>query len=79
MKNYPHNIKPIKYARLKAEMDQWLKKHRKDDSPAMVIANDTGRYKVFLKSLRYIEIFNRNSRIKDTAVSGKGAGYFNLA
>ena len=53
-------IKPIKYVRLKAEMDQWLKKHRKDDSPAMVITNDTGRYKVFLKSLRYVETFNRN-------------------
>ncbi len=53
-------IKPMKYVRLKAEMDQWLKKHRKDDSPAMVITNDTGRYKVFLKSLRYVETFNRN-------------------
>lgn len=53
-------IKPLKYVRLKAEMDQWLKKHRKDDSPAIVIANDTGRYKVFLSSLRYVETFNRN-------------------
>ena len=53
-------IKPMKYVRLKAEMDQWLKKHRKDDSPAMVITNDIGRYKVFLKSLRYVETFNRN-------------------
>ena len=53
-------IKPMKYVRLKAEMDQWLKKHRKDDSPAMVIINDTGKYKVFLKSLRYVETFNRN-------------------
>lgn len=53
-------IKPMKYVRLKAEMDQWLKKHRKDDSPAMMVSNDTGRYKVFLKSLRYVETFNRN-------------------
>ncbi len=53
-------LKPLKYVRLKAEMDQWLKKHRKDDSPAMVIANDTGRYKVFMNSLRYVETFNRN-------------------
>lgn len=53
-------IKPMKYVRLKAEMDQWMKKHRKDDSPSMVVANDTGRYKVFLKSLRYVETFNRN-------------------
>ncbi len=53
-------IKPMKYVRLKAEMDQWLKKHRKDDSPSIVMANDTGKYKVFLKSLRYVETFNRN-------------------
>lgn len=53
-------IKPMKYVRLKAEMDQWLRKHRKDGSLAMVIINDTGRYKVFLKSLRYVETFNRN-------------------
>lgn len=53
-------IKPMKYVRLKAEMDQWIKRHRKDDSPSMVIANDSGKYKVFLKSLRYVETFNRN-------------------
>jgi len=53
-------IKPLKYVRLKAEMDQWLKKHRKDDRPAMVIVNDTGRYRVILNTLRYVETFNRN-------------------
>lgn len=53
-------IKPMKYVRLKAELDQWLKKHRKNDSPSLVIANDSGKYKVFLKSLRYVETFNRN-------------------
>lgn len=53
-------IKPMKYVRLKAEMDQWLKKHRKRDCPFLVIANDSGKYKVFLKSLRYVETFNRN-------------------
>ena len=53
-------IKPMKYVRLKAEMNQWLKKHRRFDTPSLVIANDTGRYKVFLKSLRYVETFNRN-------------------
>lgn len=53
-------IKPMKYVRLKAELDQWLKKHRSADSPAVVVSNDTGKYKVFLKSLRYVETFNRN-------------------
>lgn len=53
-------IKPIRYVRLKAEMNVWLKKHRKDDSPYIVVINDTGKYKIFLKSLRYVETFNRN-------------------
>ena len=53
-------VKPMKYIRLKAEMDQWMKKHRKEDSPAVVIANDDGKYKVPLKSIRYIETYNRN-------------------
>lgn len=53
-------VKPIKYARLKAELNQWLKRHRRDASPAILVANDTGKYKVFLKSLRYVETFNRN-------------------
>lgn len=53
-------VKPMKYIRLKAEMDQWMKKHRKEDVPAVVIANDTGKYKVPLKSIRYVETFNRN-------------------
>lgn len=53
-------IKPIKYIRLKSEMDSWLKKRSRNDSPFIVIANDSGKYKVFLKSLRYIETFNRN-------------------
>ncbi|MDE7267334.1 MAG: LytTR family DNA-binding domain-containing protein [Lachnospiraceae bacterium] len=52
-------IKPIKYVRLKAELNQWLKKHRQNDSPAIVVVNDSGKYKVFLKSLRYVETFNR--------------------
>ncbi len=53
-------IKPIKYVRLKTELNGWLKKHKKEDSPYLVVLNDSGKYKVFLKSLRYIETFNRN-------------------
>lgn len=53
-------IKPLKYARLKAELNQWRKRHRKDESPAIVVTNDTGKYKILLKSLGYIETFNRN-------------------
>lgn len=53
-------IKPIRYARLKEEMKQWLERHRQDDSPFIVVVNDAGKFKVFLKSLRFIETFNRN-------------------
>ena len=53
-------IKPLKYVRLKAEMDRFLKRLRQMDDPAILVFNDTGRYKVRLKSLRYIETFNRN-------------------
>lgn len=53
-------IKPIRYARLKEEMKQWLERHRQDDSPFIVVANDAGKFKVFLKSLQFIETFNRN-------------------
>ena len=53
-------IKPLKYVRLKAEMDRFLKRLRQMGDPAILVFNDTGRYKVRLKSLRYIETFNRN-------------------
>jgi len=53
-------IKPIKYVRLKAELDQWMKKHQKEENPAIAVANDTGKYRVFLKSLRYLETYKRN-------------------
>lgn len=53
-------IKPIKCVRLKTEMDQWIKRRKRDDSPALVIANDSGKYRIILNSLRYAETFNRN-------------------
>lgn len=53
-------IKPIKYARLKDEMSLFLKKHRNDISPFIIISNDKGKYRIALKDIRYIETFNRN-------------------
>lgn len=53
-------IKPMKYARLKSELDNFIERSRKQNAPALVIANDTGKYRVPLKSIRYIETFNRN-------------------
>lgn len=53
-------IKPLKYMRLKAEVDRFLKLSRQEDNPSLVIVNDTGKYKVQLKAVRYVETFNRN-------------------
>ena len=55
-------IKPMKYVRLKAEMDKFIAiaRRQKEDSPFLVIANDSGKYRVDLKSIRYVETYNRN-------------------
>lgn len=53
-------IKPLKNVRLKSEMDKFLERHSREESPSLIISNDTGKYKVHLNSLRYIETFNRN-------------------
>ena len=53
-------IKPMKYARLKSEMDRWIETHRKNDVSSIIVTNDTGKYKIPLKSFRYVETFNRN-------------------
>ncbi len=56
-------IKPIQYIRLKAEINQWLKQHRKENAPSIVISNDTGRCKVMLNSLSYVETSGRKLRL----------------
>lgn len=53
-------IKPIKYTRLKSELDKFIGRIQKEENPSLIIANDTGKYKVFLRSIRYVETFNRN-------------------
>ncbi len=53
-------IKPMKYVRLKAEMDKFVARLKKEVSPSLVISNDTGKYKIPLKSIRYVETYNRN-------------------
>ena len=53
-------IKPIRYARLKSELDRFSARRRREESPFIAVNNDSGRYKVMLNSLRYVETFNRN-------------------
>ena len=50
----------LQYGRLKAELDKFIRRRHIEQEPALVISNDTGKYKVILKNLRYIETFNRN-------------------
>lgn len=53
-------IKPIKYVRLKSELDKFIAHHKREKNPSIYISNDTGKYKVPLHTLRYVETFNRN-------------------
>lgn len=56
-------MKPMKYVRLKAEMDKWRKRYSREGEPSIVVVNDTGKYKILLKELSHIETFNRNLMI----------------
>ena len=53
-------IKPLQYVRLKSEMDKFVERHGREESPSMIVSNDTGKYKIVLNTLRYVETFNRN-------------------
>lgn len=53
-------IKPIAYARLKSELDRFAAQRRSEAGPAVIVANDAGKYKISLRTLRYIETFGRN-------------------
>lgn len=52
-------IKPMKYIRLKEELDRWFRKYGEKD-PWIVVSNDGGSYKVALKSLHFAETYRRN-------------------
>lgn len=53
-------IKPMQYVRLKSELDKFIQQKRREQAPAILIFNDTGKYKILLNDLHYIETFNRN-------------------
>ena len=53
-------LKPLKYARLKMELDRFFKLYRGKDEPYLSFSNDTGKYKVLYKNLRYAETCKRN-------------------
>ena len=61
-------IKPLKYVRLKTELDEWIKKHCRDDSPSIVVTNDTGKYKVLQENI----VCYRNMKELEQALQESG-------
>ena len=53
-------LKPLKYGRLKMELDRFFAGYQGKDEPYISFSNDTGRYKVLHKNLRYAETCKRN-------------------
>lgn len=53
-------IKPLKYARLKSELDSFLSRRCREENPFIIVSNDSGNYRILLNRLRYVETFNRN-------------------
>ena len=56
-------IKPITKNRLKMELDRWIGKLEQSEEPYITVHNDSGDYKILLKSISYIETYNRNLMI----------------
>ncbi|MCX4273171.1 MAG: LytTR family DNA-binding domain-containing protein [Acetatifactor sp.] len=56
-------VKPIKYVRLKRELDRWLETCRREDKKYILVTNEDGRHRVDLCSLRYLETYNRNVKM----------------
>lgn len=52
-------VKPMKYIRLKAEMNGWIEKYR-HKNPYIVVQNDKGSFKVSVNKLHYVETYKRN-------------------
>lgn len=48
-------MKPISYSRLKREMERFLEKRCMVPQESIVVTNETGKYKVLLKEIKYIE------------------------
>ncbi|MBN2920367.1 response regulator transcription factor [[Ruminococcus] gnavus] len=59
-------IKPINKKRLKMEMDHWISELIQREEPFITVHNDSGIYKILLKSISYIETYNRNLMIHTT-------------
>lgn len=53
-------LKPLKYGRLKMEMDRFFAHYHGKEEPSLSFSNGNGKYKVLYKDLRYAETAKRN-------------------
>lgn len=53
-------LKPLKYGRLKMELDRFFERYKGREEPFLAFANDSGKYKVLYKNLRFAETHKRN-------------------
>lgn len=53
-------LKPVKYGILKMELDRYFARYQGREEPYISFSNDSGKYKVFYKNLRYAETDKRN-------------------
>lgn len=53
-------LKPMKYGRLKMELDRFFSRYQGREEPYISFSNDNGKYKVLYKNLRYAETSKRN-------------------
>ncbi len=53
-------LKPMKYGRLKMELDRFFSRYQGREKGYLSFSNDNGKYKVLYKNLRYAETQKRN-------------------
>lgn len=56
-------IKPIKYVRLKRELDRWLESYKREDKKYILVTNEEGHHRIDLSTLHYLETYNRNVKL----------------
>lgn len=56
-------LKPLKYTRLKMELDRYFSRYRGKDELYLIFSNDSGKFKVLYRDIRYAETEKHNVRI----------------
>ncbi len=56
-------LKPLKYTRLKIELDRYFLHYRRKDELCLIFANNNGKFKIPYKDIRYAETEKHNVRV----------------